>query len=83
MRGVRMEDIKKQRLFIRSEIVTDNVWWYCGGPTLSDALKGVSNYLAAHESAPDDPHELQLFIDDFELDVRMMTDAEVAAIPDV
>lgn len=68
-----------KRLFVRGEC-TDDTWLYCGGPDLEDAKKGLANLL---ESGVD-----CLFMDgpgsceSLELQIRDMTDEEVAALPD-
>lgn len=44
-------DVKKPRLMVRGENLTDNAWWYCGGPNPGDALAGLQNLLAGEVQA--------------------------------
>lgn len=67
--------MKKKRLFVRSPD-SDGQWWYCGGPEIDDAAKGLANTIRCDLEAlmrgelEGEP--------EFELDVREMTDEEVA-----
>lgn len=81
---------KKPRLFVRSDWATDDVWWYCGGPVLEEMLNGLKNSLesaidcAVHEfGTRTDQQEEQQEEFDLELKIQMMTDEEVAALPDI
>ena len=72
--------MKKKRLFIRNDSITDGQWWYCGGPDDKDAAHGVANQIeAAIGIAMHDGSDL----DDLEFDIREMTDEEVAALPEL
>jgi hypothetical protein len=63
-----------QQLFFRSNLITDGVWWHCGGPDLQSAIDGVKAYLQTDEET--------ISIKDLEFDVRWMTASEVDAIPE-
>lgn len=78
-----MPDTKKPRLFIRSSALTDDVSWLCGGPSIREALSGLANTIKAHADNCDPSDDLSALDGDIHLEVRMMSDAEVAAIHDV
>lgn len=68
---------KKKRLFITTP-GSDDQWWYAGGPDVEDAAKGVMNLVR------EDIRELLSGTSEgatVELEIREMTDEEVAALP--
>lgn len=62
-----------KQLFVRVP-GSDGAFWHCGGPTLEDAINGLRNLLA---NGGKDGDSLSV-----ELEIREMTDAEIAAIPE-
>jgi hypothetical protein len=70
---------KKKRLFARSP-GTDDMWALCGGPDASDAIRGLVNLLTSDVqwlmASEDTEYEINL-------QVRLMSDDEVAALPDI
>jgi hypothetical protein len=76
------DDTKRPQLFVRSSDFTDEQWYHCGGPDPEKARTGLMHIINeqirqmmgyGHESA----------IGDIELKVDMMTDDEVAALPEL
>jgi len=72
---------KKPRFFVRGN-VTDDVWWYAGGPSVDDVMTGlrpvIADTLDTIKDGNGDPDDL-----DIEISLRMLSDAEVEALPDV
>ena len=66
--------MKKQRLFVRTT-GTDELLCHCGGPDLADAINGLRNILKAGDTFGE-PFPI-------DLEIRDMTDEEVAAIQEV
>lgn len=62
-----------KQLFVRVPN-SDGQLWHCGGPDIEDAVKGLQNLLAC---GGEDGDSLPV-----ELEIREMTDAEIAAIPE-
>ena len=63
--------MKTPRLFVRTP-GTDGMLCYCGGPDLSDAIRGLANHLKVG-GAEGEPI-------DVDVEIREMTDEEVAAL---
>lgn len=72
--------MKKPRLFLLSDSL-DETWCHCGGPDKEDALNGLRNML--------EPEVFDLLAGrkpegtTIQLKVEMMTDEEVAKLPDL
>lgn len=78
-----MENETKPRLFLKSDEITDGTGWYCGGPEVADAARGLANYFKIYSESCENPPSLLEFVKGIQMTVTPMTDAEVAALPDV
>jgi len=68
-----------KRIFVRSS-GTDDMWCFCGGPDLHQVMQAISHVIES------DVEQLLSGVDtdcEIEIQCRDMTDAEVAAIPEV
>jgi hypothetical protein len=76
------DDTKRPQLFVRSSDFTDEQWYHCGGPDPLEARDGLMNIIDNQiNEMMTDGQEHQ--IGDIELKVDLMTDDEVAALPEL
>lgn len=70
--------MKKPRLFVSGDEATDDTPWFCGGPDVADAAKGLANSLEHHIRELLESRKAS----EIWLSVKMLTDAEVADLPE-